>query len=236
MNSSTEYKKKANTTNPKPTRPYSEYNVFFQLEREYILQALLGVKPNIEPSQIFCLQDENYKGSILPSRYRELILPYDWYIPGKARRRNRRHRKSHGKIGFLELTHQIGEAWSQVDDETRLYCASLSDIGRSEYNRIKWNYKKKSCYKTSSPIQPMSTTSNESLSAIAIDPVKCSGNLLELAGVSSTRRLSHCMQYINENIERFLFENRSRDAATKNEEVALVDMSDDDIMSIWFRS
>ena len=38
--------------------------------------------------------------SMLPQKYREIILSYDWYIPGKTQRKKRKHRKSHGKISF----------------------------------------------------------------------------------------------------------------------------------------
>ena len=36
----------------------------------------------------------------LPKKYQDIILADDWYIPGKAQRKKRVHRKSHGKIGF----------------------------------------------------------------------------------------------------------------------------------------
>ena len=36
----------------------------------------------------------------LPQKYQQIILSDDWYIPGKAQRKKRKHRKSHGKISF----------------------------------------------------------------------------------------------------------------------------------------
>ena len=126
----------------KPVRPYNEYNIFFQLEREYILQVLLSVEPTYEPSDIFHPDnDSHYKGPCLPSRYDGLVLPNDWYVPGKTRRRKRRHRKSHGAIGFQELSLKIADAWSHVDDETRMFCAYLCDIGMMEYNMAVIKYK-----------------------------------------------------------------------------------------------
>ena len=119
-------------------RPYTAYNLFFQLEREYILQNLNGYRPTIAPANEFNPDNKsNYSGPPLPSRYDDLILPYDWHIPGKTHRRKRSHRKSHGKIGFHELNEQISRAWSMVDDEIKRFCTRLSNIGSRKYKKIK---------------------------------------------------------------------------------------------------
>lgn len=78
-------------------RPYTAYNIFFQLEREFILQCILGVSPSVDT--VF---DSDVDDAIpaLPEKYQDIILSDDWYIPGKAQRKKRIHRKSHGKIGF----------------------------------------------------------------------------------------------------------------------------------------
>ena len=105
----------------KPARPYSEYNIFFQLEREYILQVELGFRPQYDLSEIFDPVDAiNYQGPPLPSKYSHLIYLKDWHLPGKEKRRKRRHRRSHGKIGFHELSLRIAASWKNVDDETLL--------------------------------------------------------------------------------------------------------------------
>ena len=119
----------ANAEPRKPSRPYTDYNIFFQLEREYILQVLLKVEPNVDADSIFNDTGEGYLGPPLPCRYSTLVLPNDWYVPGKALRKKRKHRKSHGKISFHELSQQIADAWSKADEETRAFCARLSDIG-----------------------------------------------------------------------------------------------------------
>ena len=79
-------------------RPYSAYNIFFQLEREFILQSFLDVTPSVD-TVFDSAADDNIIPS-LPQRYRDIILSDDWYIPGKAQRKKRSHRKSHGKISF----------------------------------------------------------------------------------------------------------------------------------------
>ena len=89
-----------------PPRPYTAYNIFFQIEREYILQQL-GVVPKLKPEDIFSTSNVNYDGPPLPARYQDLTLPYDWHVPGKGRRKKRRHKASHGVISFTDLSKQI---------------------------------------------------------------------------------------------------------------------------------
>ena len=130
-----------NCDNQKPIRPYSDYNLFFQLEREYILQVRLGVKPEVGHSGVFDPEDKYYQGPPLPSRYKDLVLPCDWYIPGKAQKRKRRQRKSHGNIRFNDLSNIIAKAWRDADDETRSFCEYLSDIGTLRYKNATRAYK-----------------------------------------------------------------------------------------------
>ena len=86
-----------------PPRPYTEYNFFFQLERQHILQNL-GVIPALPAEEVFLASDPNYDGPELHPRYHGLILPSDWYVPGKGRRKKRQHVATHGKISFTNLS------------------------------------------------------------------------------------------------------------------------------------
>ena len=122
------------STTPRPTaRPYTSYNFFFQLEREYILQTLLGFEPTVSPQDVFDPSQGNYEGPPLPPRYANLILPNDWHIPGKTSRRKRLHRKSHGKVGFHEMNDKISKAWQAADGEVRSFCETLQAILSSEF-------------------------------------------------------------------------------------------------------
>lgn len=78
-------------------RPYTAYNIFFQLEREFILQSILDVTPSVDNAFDQVVDDVI---PLLPQKYREVVLSDDWYIPGKAQMKKRKHRKSHGKISF----------------------------------------------------------------------------------------------------------------------------------------
>ena len=64
----------------------------------YILQNL-GVIPDFAEENLFLADDPKYAGRPpLPARYDGIILPSDWYIPGKTKKKKRQHRASHGKI------------------------------------------------------------------------------------------------------------------------------------------
>ena len=105
---------------------------------EYILQNL-GVVPDLKDEDVFSTSDPGYVGSgrpELPPRYDGIILPNDWYIPGKTRRRKRQHRASHGKISFSDLSKSVSTAWRNSDNETKLFCAQLADIGNQSYKKI----------------------------------------------------------------------------------------------------
>ena len=56
-----------------------------------MLQNRLEVKPALPADEIFSTSDPNYEGPELPPRYSDLVLPSDWYVPGKGRRKKRQH-------------------------------------------------------------------------------------------------------------------------------------------------
>jgi hypothetical protein len=135
---------KAGMTTTKPPRPHTEYTLFYQLEREFIIHRDLATdgecndgtnndkddhsssSPRSDDSngnQEVALLFEN--DPHMPARYRSLPLRADWYISGKSKGK-RKHCKSHGKIGFIELTRMIAARWAKVDDETKKYCKMMA--------------------------------------------------------------------------------------------------------------
>lgn len=111
-----------------------QYNIFFQIERAYILQVLLNTDPNLEDAEIFNPSHPTYAGRpAMPRRYASLILPYDWHLPGKEARRKRKHRKSHGVIGFHDLSTKIAKAWKSANDEIKMYCSQVCAVGMMRY-------------------------------------------------------------------------------------------------------
>ena len=87
----------------KPMRPLTSYHMYFQLEREFILQGMDGddADKSIHDNKVYFLD-------YVPERYRNIKLSPQWYF-GPGKRQKRKHRKQHGKIGFMELSRMISE-------------------------------------------------------------------------------------------------------------------------------
>jgi len=107
----------------KPIRPLTAYHIFFQIEREYIIQTA----PAGEDDDTSIHDNKVYLSSV-PQRYRDVKLPPDWYA-GPGKRQKRKHRKQHGKISFLELSRVISSRWAQlehVDPETKRFVQRIA--------------------------------------------------------------------------------------------------------------
>ena len=147
-NAAAEIVSTANLVTSKPPRPYTEYTMFYQLEREYILRRLLtnddDKKSNSSPSDDDAADGQTalfQNDPLMPAQFRDLPLRADWYISGKSKKpTKRKHRKSHGKIGFLELTRMIAARWAKVDDETRKYCKMMAAMELVKYKEDMESY------------------------------------------------------------------------------------------------
>lgn len=68
-----------------------------------------------------------------PPQFAHLKLMPKWYdstvriAQNKLNKSKRRHRKTHGLVGFLELTNLISKAWAEADAETKGYCKRVAD-------------------------------------------------------------------------------------------------------------
>lgn len=112
---------------PKPSRPFTCYNVFSILERAYIIQT----------HEKYCVdlpERADVDGGLRPEKYRGLILPENWYVVGVNRKKRKDH-KTHGVISFSDLSNAIAENWRTVDDETRAYCQYLADLEIVRYRK-----------------------------------------------------------------------------------------------------
>lgn len=129
--------------NKKPPRPYTEYNIFFQLERERIIMDL--EKSNRAKEQGFSANEEEEEGETLsdrpsdphdvlprPPRFAHLKLLPKWYdsthrlAENKKNKEKRKHRKTHGLVSFLDLTRRIAKEWSEASDDVKAYCRRVS--------------------------------------------------------------------------------------------------------------
>mmetsp|Transcript_10073 Transcript_10073/g.16577 ORF Transcript_10073/g.16577 Transcript_10073/m.16577 type:complete len:493 (+) Transcript_10073:100-1578(+) len=121
----------------KPMRPLTAYHIYFQIEREFIIQTLSGEdadKSILEGKK--CLDD-------VPDRYRATKLSPDWYF-GPGKRAKRKHRKQHGKIGFLELSRVISTRWAKLeetDPDIKQFVSKLAKQELEVYQREVEEYK-----------------------------------------------------------------------------------------------
>jgi hypothetical protein len=94
-------KKDAAFSNKRRSQPLTAYNIFFMLERHLIVrekERFSGVAAANEKHQLpYDLGGyESLSLPELPSRFRSLILPQGWYVPGRNIKRQRKHVKTHG--------------------------------------------------------------------------------------------------------------------------------------------
>lgn len=85
----------------KPKRPLSAYNLFFQHERNRILDRIPSAAAAVDAKP--------------PSGQR------------------RRHRKSHGKIGFADLARGIAEKWKTLDAESKRDFEAMAAVEKGRY-------------------------------------------------------------------------------------------------------
>ncbi|KAL3790388.1 hypothetical protein ACHAWO_011603 [Cyclotella atomus] len=127
----------------KPVRPLTAYQLFFQLERAFLLQNI------VSPDNDGAKMNEGYErgsliDSLMPDRYRDIYMPRTWYASSSGKRarskesdKRRKHRKCHGKISFIELSRTVAARWKvldEIDPETKKYCAM---IGKRELQSYK---------------------------------------------------------------------------------------------------
>lgn len=116
----------------KPTRPLTAYHIYFQLERELIIQTTKAP----DDDNIEIEEDKRPVGlqldSDMPPRYHDVHLSEDWFASGKKNGptdQKRKHRKTHGKIAFLDLSKTIASRWAtleETDPVTKEYCTRIA--------------------------------------------------------------------------------------------------------------
>lgn len=116
----------------KPMRPLTAYHVFFQIEREFIIQSTPGAD-----ADVVSLHDNKDIQADVPRRYRATKLSPDWFA-GPGKRQKRKHRKSHGKISFLELSRVVSSRWATLDStdpETKRYVTKIATRELDDYKK-----------------------------------------------------------------------------------------------------
>lgn len=122
----------------KPQRPLTAYHIFFQIEREYIIQTTAGPSDGSDNSN-----EEKKLLRNVPSRYANTKLRPDWFA-GPGKRKKRKHRKSHGKIGFHELSSLISTRWATLEHthpDVKKYVHEIAARELDEYKLEMEEYK-----------------------------------------------------------------------------------------------
>ena len=122
----------------KPARPLPAYHIFLQLEREFIIQTIDGEDADKS------IHDDKVYLDYVPERYRQIKLSPDWYH-GPGKRKKRKHRKQHGKIGPTELTRKISSRWAELgktNPEVKRFVQNLAKQQLMEYQREMEEYER----------------------------------------------------------------------------------------------
>jgi hypothetical protein len=158
--------------------------MFLQLERELIIQT---TKSDDEDDISVEKVDTRPVGLKLdpdmPLRYHHIHLSPTWYASGKEKRSSsdkRKHRKTHGKIAFLDLSKLVASRWATLEEkdaETKDYCTR---VAKRELDAYKVKVKE---YKESLKYAPADSLPNSFSSASTGATLSSSGTSLSTFGV-----------------------------------------------------
>ncbi|EJK62186.1 hypothetical protein THAOC_17213 [Thalassiosira oceanica] len=141
----TPLKSREDAFDPTKNRPLNRFNLFFILERERLLMQMNdqgdnpAEKATEKASELppgIATGYEGLKMPELPPRFKDLTLPDDWFVPGKRKLVKRRHRKSHGVMGFKKMAQELAASWRSIDEVTLKYCTDCAKIIADRYTEI----------------------------------------------------------------------------------------------------
>jgi len=115
-------------------KPYTEYTIFFRLERAHILQS-----SGIIDEEIISSLNPNHQDPLefpRPTKYQSVTLSPFWYSSGHkaAIEKKRKHRKRKGRLDLKTLSQTISASWRQSDPEVVGYCRKLAKSELEKYN------------------------------------------------------------------------------------------------------
>jgi len=116
----------------KRTKKYNNFNIFFMLERQLLLQSRGGginaIEKPIDTSKLPMVKHKPLSLPPLCDRYSQLPLTNNWFLELLANQNKKRpHRKSHGLIPFKELAQTVAKHYREIDDETQCFVNEVSE-------------------------------------------------------------------------------------------------------------
>lgn len=118
--------------NKQRMKKYNNFNIFFMLERQLLLQSRGGgidaVNNPIDTSDSHIIKHKPLNLPPLPRRYNHLPLTSNWFLELLAgQKKKRAHRKSHGLIPFKELAQTVAKNYKDIDDETQSFVNEVAE-------------------------------------------------------------------------------------------------------------
>eukprot|EP00957_Ditylum_brightwellii_P174622 13296005-Ditylum_brightwellii.AAC.1 len=112
-------------------RHRTPYNLFFQTERALSLKELCPDTIALEKHSSYL--DDALAEPELPWRYRKQGLANPLVVMRNNKRR--KHRKTHGKIGLIQMSQMIAGRWREADSAIKKYFQHLAHADYARYKR-----------------------------------------------------------------------------------------------------
>mmetsp|Transcript_13808 Transcript_13808/g.29401 ORF Transcript_13808/g.29401 Transcript_13808/m.29401 type:complete len:749 (-) Transcript_13808:256-2502(-) len=114
------------------TKKYNNFNIFFMLERQLLLQSRGGgidaIENPIDTSDSPLIKYKELRLPPLCRRYNHLPLTSNWFLELLANQNKKRpHRKSHGLIPFKELAQTVAKNYREIDDDTQSFVNEVAE-------------------------------------------------------------------------------------------------------------
>ncbi|KAL7504288.1 hypothetical protein ACHAXN_004753 [Cyclotella atomus] len=123
----------------KKSRPLNYYNLYYALEREYLLQVEFKVLP--ASTKVTTANFNDYadlpliRFPPLPERYAGLLIPDDWFLP-KSFKKRRSKKSPAGPVNMVEMSQTIGLNWNVASAEIKAYVEDVASIIKARRDKL----------------------------------------------------------------------------------------------------